>query len=996
MDDVRLVKRFRRAALGALLLSLLGGLAATALVAQDKNAKPRHWAFVPPVRPVPPSWKSDDSDESRQLAAWLRNPIDAFVLARFQREGLEPAPQADKQTLIRRVTLDLTGLPPTLAEIDAFLADDTPDAYERLVDRLLKSPRYGERMAVPWLYAARYADTSGYQNDGPRHMWRWRDWVIDAFNSNMPFDQFAVEQIAGDTLPGATLEQKIATGFNRNHRGNAEGGIIPEEYAVEYVVDRVETTATVFMGLTLGCARCHDHKFDPFTQKEFYAFYAYFNNIAEFGRAIKEGNSPPYVEAPTREDEAELRRLEARLAAAERRLASMQPQLAAAQADWERSFAARELIQWSITDGLVASYPLDGSTADARGKLDEAKFQDGDAAFIAGPHKPDASVRDGNRQQNRGAAALREFAGLAADFDGRRFIDTGDVANFGYFDRFSLAAWVLPRGEHGGTIISRMTDADQADGYSVRLKDGKVQVNLVKRWLDDAVRVETERGLPQGRWSHVTVTYDGSRRAAGIAVYVNGRPEKLAVELDFINQSFAVKQPLRIGGGGGPDGRFRGAISDVRAFDRCIAADEAEVVATIDSIGDIVRAPAERRSTAQTNKLAAYFLNNVAPESIRQAHRDAVAARRQREKFVEDIPTVMVMEEMPTRRETFLLVRGVYDRPGEKVSPGVPANLAPLPAGAPNNRLGLARWLVDPANPLTARVAVNRFWQMVFGTGLVKTPEDFGLQGDPPSHPELLDWLATEFIRTGWDVKGLQKLIVTSATYRQSSRATPILLAKDPDNRLLARGPRLRLSAETVRDQALAVSGLLAEKLGGPSVKPYQPAGLWKEIATDGDYAQDHGPNLYRRSLYTYWKRTVAPPSMVAFDATARETCTVRETRTNTPLQALTLMNEVTFVEAARVLAERMMTEGGPTPDERIAFAFRLATARRPRPQELQVLVRGFEQHLARFTTDHDAAAKLVSTGERPLASDLNLSELAACSTIASLILNLDEVVTKQ
>jgi hypothetical protein len=964
------------------------------IAAEDETPgqAPRHWALVPPTRPPLPQVANDN---------WPRNAIDYFVLDRLQREGLPPSPEADKTTLARRVTLDLTGLPPTPVEVDRLLADDSPEAYQKLVDRLLASPRFGERMATPWLYAARYADTSGYQNDGPRTMWRWRDWVIEAFNRNMPFDQFTIEQTAGDLLPDATLAQRIATGFNRNHRGNAEGGIIPEEYAVEYVVDRVETTATVFLGLTMGCARCHDHKFDPLTQRDFYSLFAYFNNVPEFGRAIKEGNSPPYVKAPTADDQRQLAELDAKLAAAGTAFASFRPKLQAEQTAWLKTLDTAEPVNWSISDGLVLHYPLDCGAANhapprapagrgAGASESRRAGSEGSSASDLAAASPAPTFHDGQ------AAFVRGQIAGAADFDGKRFIDAGDVANFGYFDKFSLSAWIRPRGEHGGIVLSRMTDVAEADGYYLQLVHGKLQLNLVKRWLDDAVRVETERSLEPDRWYHVAVTYDGSRVAKGIQIYIDRKPEKLSVQLDFINQSFSTNEPLRIGGGGGPEGRFDGAIDDVRVFDRCLSADEVALVATPDSINEIAATPPNQQTPRHADKLAAYFLENHASESIRQAHRQWVALSRQRDQFVERIPTAMVMEEMPTPRDTFVLLRGVYDKHGDKVTPGVPAVLSPLPRGVPNNRLGLARWLVDPANPLTARVAVNRFWQMYFGTGLVKTVEDFGSQGEPPSHPELLDWLASEFIRSGWDIKAMQRLIVTSATYRQSSKATPALVARDPENRLLARGPRLRLSAETIRDQALAASGLLVEKLGGPSVKPYQPAGLWKEIATDSEYVQDTGENLYRRSLYTYWKRTVAPPSMITFDAAARETCVVRETRTNTPLQALTLMNDVTFVEAARMLAQRVMSEDGSTAQDRLTLAFRLVTGRSPRSAELDILLRGLGEYLAGFRANPDAARALVSAGEFPRNETLDICEQAAFAAVAGLILNLDEVVTKE
>jgi hypothetical protein len=967
----------------------------------------KHWSLLPPAKAAPPEVKD---------RSWPRNGIDHFILARLEQEGLTPAPEADRVTLLRRVTLDLTGLPPTPAEVDAFLGDASPDAYEKVVDRLLASPHYGERLAIPWLDAARYADTNGYQTDGERVMWRWRDWVIDAYNRNLPFDQFTVEQLAGDLLPplapggrgvggkGGTLEQKIATGFNRNHRGNSEGGIIPEEYAVEYVVDRVETTATVWLGLTLGCARCHDHKYDPLKQKEFYQVFAYFNNVPEKGRALKYGNSPPYIKAPTPIQQERLHRLERDLAAAEERWARLGPELAAAQTEWEKSVERGKIGAWSITRGLVTAADLDGATAG------HMTFRDGEPQYAPSPLP--LSPSEGERGRGEGGPV-----GQAAVFDGQRYLDAGDVAGFGFYDKFSCAAWIYP-GSGGGTVLSRMTDDDQADGYYLVLRNGKLQVNLVKRWLDDAIRVETERSLPDAEWHHVAVTYDGSRVAAGVKVYIDGKEEKLRVVLDELNQNFATKEPLRIGGGGGRKGRFHGRISHVRIYERALDGEEAAVLAVPEAVADILAVPAADRSRDQAAKLRACFLDRFAPAALRQARGEVLSLRRQKEEFIESIPTCMVMEEMPVPRTTHLLIRGAYDRPGEVVTPGVPAGLltpvahAPGSPGVPNNRLGFARWLVDRGNPLTARVAVNRFWQMYFGTGLVKTVGDFGSQGEWPSHPEFLDWLACEFMAPspqppppsdggegrvrGWDMKALQRLIVTSSTYRQSSRLTPALLQRDPDNRLLARGPRFRLPATTIRDQALAASGLLVAKIGGPSVKPYQPEGLVKELTGTEDYRQDHGEGLYRRSLYTFWKRTVAPPAMVTFDAAGRETCVVRDTRTNTPLQALTLMNDVAFVEAARNLAQRVLLESGATPEERLTLAFRLVLARRPSAAEMRVLRAGLEQHLADYRKDRNAARKLISQGESRPDGKLDVAELAAYTTVAGLILNLDEAITKE
>jgi hypothetical protein len=716
-----------------------------------------HWAFIAPVRPDLPRVSN---------AAWVRNPIDAFVLARLEREGLRPSPEADRVTLLRRVTLDLTGLPPTPREVDDFLADTRPDAYERVVDRLLASPRYGERMAIRWMNASRYADTSGYQSDGERVMWRWRDYVIDAYNANMPFDRFTVEQLAGDLLPNATLEQRIATGFNRNHRGNGEGGIIPEEYQVEYVVDRVETTATVWLGLTAGCARCHDHKFDPVSQKEFYQLFAYFNNVPEFGRAIKIGNSPPYLASPTKAQQAQLRDLDARLAQAETRWAEVSEELTAAQREWEKKGPTG---QWYPSRGLSFHLPADGTLPKGVHNV---------------PGTP--TITEG-------------LPGKALQFDGACYLDAGDVGHFGFFDKFTLAAWIYPTKE-GGTILGRGVDVEHGDGYFLRLVDGKLQLNLVKRWLDDALRVETDTVLEPDRWHHVVVSYDGSRVAKGVRLYVDGQLVKSRVLLDELNQTFASKEPLRIGAGQGS--RFHGAVGDVRIYNRVLSEEEASILATVDDLAASAGTRREKRTSGQAAKLRACFLDQAAPERIRAIERSLRELREERERLVESFPTTMVMEEMPTPRDTFILIRGVYDKHGEKVGPGVPAVFPPLPKEGKNDRLKLARWLTSPDHPLTARVAVNRFWQMYFGEGLVKTPEDFGVQGAPPSHPELLDWLATEFVRTKWDVKAMQKLIVTSATYRQSSQGSRELYKLDPDNRLLARGPRHRLSAEMVRDAA--------------------------------------------------------------------------------------------------------------------------------------------------------------------------------------------------
>jgi hypothetical protein len=797
-------------------------------------------------------------------------------------------------------------------------------------------------MAARWLDAARYADTNGYQFDGPRDMWRWRDWVIDAFNSNRPFDRFALEQLAGDMLPGATREQIIATGFNRNHRANTEDGIIPEEYAVEYVVDRVETASTVFLGLTLGCARCHNHKYDPFTQKEFYQLSAYFNNVPELGRAMKYGNSPPVVAAPTKDQQASLAALEARIERARQAFAALLPAAGRAQKEWERSLAHAAEIHWAPSG---AETPLSAETA----------------------------------------------------LDGTAPVNAGAQGAFDIEDRFTISAWINPSAADG-PIVTKQSDSPRGRGYGLALKEGHLHFHLTSSYADDAIRIDSEDKIAPGAWRHVLVTYTGSRMAEGITLYMDGRPAKVKVELDtlyrpFRNAGKQFREPLRIGGGWGNENRFRGRIRDVRLYPRVLTGTEAAAVALPESLNRL--AAAQPRSEAVTYALHSYFLEKVASDEVRASWRELQALLTDKQKLEREFPTVMVMAERPQRRDTFLLLRGQYDAPGEKVQPGIPASL-PQPEGGVPDRLAFARWVTGTRNPLLARVTVNRFWQMYFGVGIVKTTEDFGAQGEWPSHPELLDWLATEFVRTGWDVKALQKLIVTSATYRQSSKVSPELFQRDPENRLFARGARFRLPAEMIRDQALAASGLLVEKVGGPSVRPYQPAGLWKElIMQDMDYVQGTGEDLHRRSLYTFWKRTIAPPMLATFDSANREACVVRENRTNTPLQALDLMNDVTFLEAARFIGQRMMKEGGVDPDARLRYGFRLVTGRAPSAAEQQVLKDNLSYHLDYFA-DETKARTYLKQGETPADASLSPRDLAAYASVGSLLLNLDEAVTRQ
>ena len=964
----------------------------------------RHWAFTAPIRPSLPEVKDK---------TWPRNAIDSFVLAKLEQEGLKPSPEADRATLIRRVSFDLTGLPPTPQEIDDFVSDRSPKAYERVVDRLLASSRHGERMAYRWLDAARYADTNGYQLDGEREMWRWRDWVIQAFNRNMPFDQFVIEQLAGDLLPNPTLEQRIATAFNRNHRGNSEDGLVPEEFAVEYVVDRVDTVSTVFLGLTMGCARCHNHKYDPFTQKEYYQLYAYFNSIPEDGRFSNFGNSRPWMTAPTRQQEEQLHSLERKIAAAEGRLAASLKQALPAQKLWEKSLVgSKGRGHWFPSDDLILQHSLDENAVLLVNETMRPPSEEPNEADVPPARKDDKKVEVGFKDGlvQYGASPL----GQGVAFDGKLWFDAGKVANFDYRDRvhdfkdrFAISAWFYPESENSGAIVTRMGDnvteqennLPKGRGYGVFFVNGKVHFNLVGVWADDSFRVETENKLPIKTWHHVLAMFDSLEPYNKVRIYIDGEKQTLKVSNSRLFRQFANNDGhLRIGGGGGTQWLFKGLLDEVRIYNALPGPEQIAILSCPDSLSQIAAIPPHMRSEGQRLKIRNAFLDEAASAVARSEWKTLRELHHQKLMLETSIVTLMVMQELPEPRPAYVLKRGAYDAKGERVDRGVPAILPPMPAEWPKNRLGLARWLVSAENPLTARVTVNRFWQMFFSNGLVKTAEDFGAQGDQPSHPELLDWLAVEFQQSSWNVKALLKTLVMSNTYRQSSRITSEQFQRDPENRLLAHGPRVRLPAEMIRDQALFASGLLVEELGGPSVRPYQPDGLYKDLLFSNmtKYAQDKSKGLWRRSLYTFWKRTVNPPAMNVFDASSREYCMVRETRTNTPLQALNLMNDTTYVEAARMMAQRMLSEVGTKPEDRIALGLRLAAGRRPDENETQVLLGNLRSQLDYFNIHPQEATRLLAVGTKPRDPKLQTEELAAYAVIASLILNLDEVITKQ
>ncbi len=925
-----------------------------------------HWAFLAPQRPPVPAQTSAD------------HPVDAFLLHRLKQEGLTMQPEADRSTLLRRVSLDLTGLPPTLAEQDAFEKDTAPGAYERAVDRLLASPHYGERMAIEWLDLARYADSNGFQSDGSRQMWMWRDWLIQAYNRNLPFDQFTVEQLAGDLLPNATRDQLIATGFNRNHRLNGEGGRIEAEWFVETVIDRVETTGMTWMALTLNCARCHDHKYDPVSQKEFYQLFAFFNSVEENGVLGPEGkngvNTPPLLRVPSEAQAAELASLEAKVAAAEAARKSAESAMPAAFAAWDATTRAK------LTAGsksLTAWQPLTGDSAKSLKGASLARQPDG--SWLAGG-------RNAPNDTYEITATLEEgsFGGLLLEV----------------FPDPSLPNQSLGRGSNGNFVLTSVELAFHQPGQD---EAGGSPIALTK-----ASATYEQRGWP------VASLVDPSAKSRGWAIDGNSPDKRIARRAMFLPAASVqvvkgtkLTARLRHASGFGDHnvGRFRISVTQ-------LPPDQA----TLDggtglppAIPRILAIAPETRTSADRQALEKHFRQAV-DNPVRQAQTALDTARKVRTDFEQSLPSTMVMKEEPAPRDAFILARGEYDRPADKVTRALPAVLPQLPPGAPVNRLGLAQWLVSGEHPLTARVWVNRTWERLFGAGIVKTSENFGSQADWPMHPELLDWLAVEFASptvlpvvngkpaTAWDIKAMLKFLVTSRAYRQSSTSTPELNQRDPDNRLLARGPRFRLRGELLRDQALAVSGMLAPAIGGPSVRPYMPEGVWDETNRYGDlrnYKPGTGADLYRRTMYTIWKRTAAPPTMLIFDSPTREVCTPKRSRTNTPLQALALLNEVTFVEASRGLAERMLREGGGTAEERLTTGYRLASGRRPDSATLAILRQGLEARLAQYAVAPEAAQQLIAHGTSKPDPALSPAELAAYTVTANVLLNLDRVITR-
>jgi hypothetical protein len=913
-----------------------------------------HWAFVAPPNEVPVPETADKS--------WAKNPIDSFILARLEKEKLQPGPAATPGRWLRRVTYDLTGLPPTQAEADAFLTDNSPRARETVVDRLLASPRFGERMATPWLDVARYADSFGYQSDVDMEAWPYRDWVIKAFNDNLPLDQFVVQQLAGDLLPDATREQQLATAFNRIHRKTNEGGSVPEEFRQDGISDRVHTIGTAFMALTMECARCHDHKYDPISAKDYYAMGAFFNSIDEFGLiGWANGILPqPALLLPTQEQEAAL-------AAAEKAIAGADADLAAGILAAEPRFQAWMTSQKSFPEAdLVGRFLFD-----AEGK--------------------DAPLNAVDPSQAAGVGANQ----LAAGKSGNAVLTNGDAAvsvpDFGikHADQpFSVSLWLKPAEDYPEAVVfANTTSADAPySGYELVLENGKLRWSLAREFPGNAASIATTGTIPTGDWSHVTVTNDGSRKAAGLKIFLNGQATETTVAADTLSRDFVSANAISFAARSRFPGLRGGMIDEIHVHLRAITAAEVAAIHAGKPLTELAATP---------DQLREYYVSAIDQET-RALSAKLSAARAEYRNAQKGIREIPVMRESANPVPAHILARGEYTLPTEKVERETPDWLPTFPADQPRNRLGFARWLTSPDHPLTARVMINRIWQEIFGAGIVTSSDNFGLQGAQPSHPELLDWLARDLMNHGWDHKRAIKQMVLSATYGQDSRVSPALRERDPANALLARGPARRLSAEMLRDSALAHSGLLVETIGGPPVKPYQaPGSMWKELNSFlPAYTHDKGPGLYRRSLYTFWRRTTTPPNMMIFDSSTREVCATRRMTTNTPLQALVMLNDPQFVEAARKLGERILKEGGTTDETRAKWAYRQVIGSPPTDGQLVILTDIITQQRGFFTSKSSDAGALLAIGDAPADPTLDQTETATFTALAQALLNLDAHIT--
>lgn len=926
----------------------------------------QHWSYLPIKRPKLPAVRN---------TKWVRNEIDRFTLAAMEARGLTPAPEADRRTLARRAAFDVIGLPPSPVDVEEFVRDPRPDAYDRYLNKLFASPRWGEHRGRYWLDAARYADTHGIHFDNYREIWAYRDWVINAFNENMPFDQFTVEQLAGDLLPRPTLDQRVATGFTRCNITTNEGGAIDEEYLVLYARDRTETTAQVWLGSTLGCAVCHDHKFDPITARDFYSMSAFFNNTVQRAMDGNIKDTPPIIFVPAAADKIRFDQnadgLSSSRAVVDERKKTARPEFDTWLAKTRKNGLSVAEVS---TDGQLLRAPLatrGAQTVTLTSGLSPVTTT-GTPAYTSGYPDGEAFVRSGNHAIN---------LGNSGDFDGTK--------------PFSASVWVRIPGNVGGAVIAKMDEGADYRGWDIWLEDGKIGSHLINKWPENALKSVTRDRLTPNVWHHVTITYDGSRKPSGLSVYVDGSKKQLENSANSLTASIATSVPLMIGQRSQGAGAEGVAIQDVRLFNKVLPAQTVMAMASYTRIKSI--AAKESISDKETDELYAWWLTTM-DASYRQAL-SRLTALEEEEAFIKSRgTTTFVASEKVSAPEAYVLHRGEYDKRREKVSPETPASLPPMPANAPKNRLGLAQWILMPENPLPTRVTVNRFWQEVFGNGIVKSSGDFGITGDLPTHPELLDWLATEFRRNNWDIKAFFRLMLTSATYRQASTVTPEKKRLDPTNKWLARGPRFRMDAEAIRDTALSMSGLLSSKIGGPSVKPYQPDGVWEAVAmpesNTRNYKRDSGESLYRRSLYTFWKRAAPPASMEIFNAPNRETCVVKRERTNTPLQALVTLNDVQFVEAARVTATKLMREVGST-DKRLNRLSMAVLSRPWKSSEVIVLTSVLDDLKVYYKSHKADAEKLIAYGETPAPRDLPVEDLAAWTMLCNQVLNLDEVLVK-
>ena len=929
-----------------------------------------HWAFA--------ALEETEMPKLDTTKAPQNNPIDFFVQSRLKTEGYEPSPEATKERLIRRVTMDLTGLPPTIPEIDAFLDDKDPKAYEKVVDRLLHSEANAERLALDWMDLSRYADSHGLHADGARLMWPWRDWVINAFKKNMPYDQFVTWQLAGDLLPNASKEQKLATAFNRNHPMTAEGGAIDEEFRLNYVYDRTETVGTAFLGLTVACAKCHDHKFDPISQEDFFKMAAFFNNVKELGMTGDDGNYGPLLALPNAKTEKALSELkntiekkEKELALTKKELLDLDKYMKTLPVDFERK-------------GRFDHYPLDKISKEKKG-------------FIA-----DNNFKSTSRESPKLVPGIK---GNAFEFTGEYDdLNLHNIPNFEWTDAFSASLWMnTTKRTNGKTQTLLGTSGDKNNfwrGWDFYLDSlNYLNARLIHSLPHNYIHVRSKDSIKTNEWKQVAFTYDGAGKAKSLKLYMDG--EKIPVDIGFDNLYKTIKTiqsgnhkpydaPVRVAksyrGFTGENGNFLGKIDEIRMYSRVLSPTEVKIIANVKS---------EKKNLPLDKE---YWMNQS--EGIKEQEAALKELRSQWLGTMMPVMEVMVMEEMRTKRKAYLYNRGDYEQPAYEVNADTPEILPPYPESLPKNRLGLSQWLFSRDNPLTARVTVNRYWQMLFGKGLVDTPSDFGVQGSLPTHPELLDWLANSFQSNDWNVKDLLKTMVMSHTYKQSSKVSKKLLQNDPNNKLLARTNSYRLPAEMIRDNALAASGLLVQQLGGKSVKPYQPPDLWIEKTSFSHellrYKESQGDSLYRRSLYTFIRRTQPHPAMVAFDSPSREVCTINRENTNTPLQALVLLNDKQFVEASKILAQRVQNEGGDSIEGQISYAFRLVTSRKPKLEELSILKELFNNQQARFQKNPKEAMDYLTVGEKMIDKSLDKNKTAALAVVANTLLNHDEAYTKR